>query len=148
EILAAPSTEALTLGLYGYALPAVVRALERLIADTNRLFDHPSYRVCRLTLIEMRDVLQYGEQAIACLVSNESRTSLAEWISLLERALEAAGDLDGTQAKAESDLKPMFSAAPYQYDGVPRRDERFHDPYNMGVNAEAFLFNPDVPPLA
>ena len=41
----------------------------------------------------------------------------------------------------------MFSAAPRKYDGTPRRDERFKDPYNMGVNAEALLFNPDVPPL-
>lgn len=147
EILGATSLEALTLGLYGYAVPAVVRALERLIDDTNRLFDHPSYRVCRLTLVEMQDVLLYGEQAIGCLVSAESRSSLAEWTSLLKRALDAAGDLDGTQPKAELDLKPMFSATPYQYDGVPRRDERFRDPYNMGVNAEAFLFNPDVPPL-
>ena len=31
------------------------------------------------------------------------------------------------------------SATPYVYDPVPRRDERFHDLYNQGVNAEAFL---------
>ena len=41
----------------------------------------------------------------------------------------------------------MFSAKPRKYDGTPRRDERFKDSYNMGVNAEALLFNPDVPPL-
>jgi hypothetical protein len=41
----------------------------------------------------------------------------------------------------------MFSATPYKYDGVPRRDERFRDPYNMGVNAEAMLFNPEIEPL-
>ena len=41
----------------------------------------------------------------------------------------------------------MFSAVPYKYDGVPKRDERLKDPYNMGVNAEAMLFNPEVEPL-
>ena len=60
-----------------------------------------------------------------------------DWTDLLNNALQAAGDLDGTQTKAEADLKPIFSATPYKYDGVPSRDERFRDPYNMGVNAEA-----------
>lgn len=147
EILAAPGVEALTLGLYAYAVPAIVRALERLIADTNRLFDHPTYRACRHTLLELNDVLQYGEQALTCLVSEETRQSLMQWTELLSNALKAAGDLDGAQAKLEVDLKPMFSATPYKYDGVPCRDERFRDPYNMGVNAEAMLFNTEVPPL-
>src|SRR5207237_10165726 len=38
------------------------------------------------------------------------------------------------------------SATPYKYDPVPRRDERFGDPYNMGVNAEVFLYDPKYPP--
>src|SRR6266566_980650 len=37
EILGAPTTEELVLGLYGKALPAVRAALERHIADTNLL---------------------------------------------------------------------------------------------------------------
>ena len=78
EIRMAPNVEALALGLYGYAVPAVVRTLERLISATNKLFDHPTYRVCRLTLVEMQDVLHYGEQAIACLVSEETRKSLGD----------------------------------------------------------------------
>ncbi len=36
---------------------------------------------------------------------------------------------------------PHFSAQPYKYDPVPKRDERFHDPYNVGVNPEAFLYD-------
>ncbi len=40
EILSAPTTEALVLGLYGRAVPMLVSSLERFIADTNRLFDH------------------------------------------------------------------------------------------------------------
>jgi hypothetical protein len=31
---------------------------------------------------------------------------------------------------------------------VPRRDARFPDPYNMGVNAEVFLYDPEMPPQA
>jgi hypothetical protein len=29
---------------------------------------------------------------------------------------------------------------------VPKRDERFQDLWNQGVNAESFLYNPDLPP--
>lgn len=147
EILAAEGTEALILGLYAHVVPAIVRALERLIADTNKLFDHPTYRICRLALVEMRDALEYGEQAVHCLVSEEKKKVLADWSELLDRLLAAAGDLDGSQAKAGREQKRMFSVTPYKYDGVPKRDERFRDLYNMGVNAEAFLFDASVPPL-
>ena len=37
------------------------------------------------------------------------------------------------------------SRTPFRFDAVPRRDERFPDPYNMGVNAEVFLYDPDLP---
>ena len=40
----------------------------------------------------------------------------------------------------------MHSAKPYVYDPVPQRDERFQDLWNQGVNAEAFLYDPDLPP--
>ena len=42
----------------------------------------------------------------------------------------------------------LHSAKPYQYDRVPRRDERFPDPYNMGVNAEVFLYDAQFPAQA
>ena len=71
EILSAPSVEALLLGLYERALPAVIRGLEHVVTDTNKLFDHPTYRICRLTLVEMQDVQQYGTEAVRCLVKTE-----------------------------------------------------------------------------
>ncbi|MFL2909217.1 MAG: hypothetical protein ACJZ70_01590 [Limisphaerales bacterium] len=39
-----------------------------------------------------------------------------------------------------------YSIEPYKFDGVPNRDERFPDPFNMGVNAEAFLYDEAFPP--
>ena len=147
EVLAAPSTESLLLGLYEYAVPAVVRALEHLIADTNKLFDHPTYRICRFTLLEMQDALQYGQEAIRCLVNDTDRSDLQDWLSTLDRLLAAAGDLDGKAPKSGETVERHFSAKDFKYDPVPRRDERFQDPYNMGVNAEAMLFDADIPPL-
>ena len=39
----------------------------------------------------------------------------------------------------------MYSTKRYVYDRVPKRDERFQDVWNQGVNAESFLYNPDLP---
>lgn len=147
EILAARETEAVALGLYEYAVPAVTRALRRMMEETNKLFDHPTYRVCRLTLVEMEDVEQYGQEAVDCLISENKRDALEFWTSTLERLLAAAGDLDGSVAPSGEKVERAFSATPHRYNGVPQRDERFIDPYNMGVNAEAMLFNPEVEPL-
>jgi len=147
EVLAAPSTESLLLGIYEHAVPAMIRALEHLIADTNRLFDHPTYRICRLTLLEMQDVLEYGNEALRCLVKDTDRSALRDWLSTLDRLLAAAGDLDGKETKSGENVDRHFSATTYHYDPVPRRDERFKDPFNMGVNAEAMLFDGDIEPL-
>jgi hypothetical protein len=147
EIAAAPSTAALLLGLYERAVPAVTGALENLIADTNKLFDHPTFRVCRLTLVEMRDVQSYGSEAVRCLVTAEDRKELESWLGALDRMLAAAGGLDGKKQRSGEKVEPDFSAVPYKYDPLPGRDERFKDPYNMGVNAEAFLFDKNKPPF-
>lgn len=147
EILAAREIEALVLGLYEEAIPAILRALDLLMSQTNRLFDHPTYRICRLTRLEIQDIQEYGEQAIKCLVSQQKRESLSAWSSTLERLLGAAGDLSGGLPSTGETVDRVFSAVAYKYDGLPRRDERFKDPYNMGVNAEAMLFNPDIEPL-
>ncbi len=147
EVLGARSTPALLLGLYDKAFPALIRALDHLMTDTNRLFDHPTYRICRFTLLEMREAEEYGREAIRCLVKDTDREALGAWLAALDRLLAAAGDMDGREAKSGETVERIFSAAPYKYDPVPRRDERFIDPYNMGVNAEALLFDPETDPL-
>ncbi len=147
ELQAAPGIPSLLLGVYERAIPAVTRALQQLIADTNKLFDHPTYRVCRLTLLEMQDVETYGHEAVRCLVQPGEIDSLSTWLSTLDRMLSAAGGLDGTSTPVEETVARIFSAAPGPYHGAPRRDERFQDSYNMGVNAEALLFDPAVDPL-
>src|SRR6266481_1642615 len=68
EILAAPNTEELLLGLYEQAIPALKAALEQHLQDTNRLTDQPSVRLCRFALLEVQDLLDFGTQSIAALV--------------------------------------------------------------------------------
>jgi hypothetical protein len=45
-------------------------------------------------------------------------------------------------------LSRRYAAKPYAYDPIPRRDERFTDPWNQGVNAESFLYNESFPARA
>lgn len=146
EILAAPQTTELLCGIYEVALPALKSGLQRHIQDTNRLADHPSVRLCRFALLELEDMLNYGTQAIAALVAESDRQKESNWVKLLQDCLAAAGSLDGVEAALSRPLQRQYSAKPYHFDGVPKRDQRFPDPYNMGVNAEVFLYDPQFPP--
>ena len=147
EILAAPTTEELVLGLYEKAVPALQAALEQHSRDTNPLADQPTIRLCRFALLELGDLREFGAKAIASLVDQNIRQRIGSWLGLLDECLAAAGGLNGTQTPSAKKIQRQYSAKPYQYDHTPKRDERFPDPYNMGVNAEVFLYDPQFPPL-
>jgi hypothetical protein len=146
EILSAPTTENLVLGLYEEAIPALQIAMERHFTDTNALADHPSVRVCRFALLELADIQVFGKQAIASLIQEKCRKKASKWLRLLDDCLVSAGGLAGHSTVKPIRPKRIYSAKPYKYDKVPRRDERFSDLYNMGVNAEAFLYDEHFPP--
>jgi hypothetical protein len=187
EILAAPTTEELVLGLYEKALPALKAALEKHVAETNLLVDAPSVRLCRFALLELADMVQYGASVTASLATQAARQNSAGWLRLLDDCLAIAGGLHGAdtlptvglptqsanvpspmaspigwerendrqfygetegsiQNQSTKQIERHYSATPYKYDPVPRRDERFPDPYNMGVNAEVFLYDSKYPP--
>ena len=146
EIRSAASTEELALGVYEKALPALKEALAKHMAETNPLADHPSVRVCRFALLEIEEMLRFGTGCIASLVTPEIRAVAQPWLTLLDDCLAAAGGLDGAAVVVEKPLTRQRSARAYLYEPVPRRDERFPDPYNMGVNAEVFLYDEKFPP--
>ncbi len=148
EVLAAPTTAELLAGVYEKALPALHAALARHAADTNPLADAPSVRACRFARLEIADMIDFGTKSIACLVDDAERSAVTPWLDLLDRCLAAAGGLDGTTASSGAEVVRRHSATPYEYDPVPRRDERFQDLWNQGVNAESFLYNPDFPARA
>jgi hypothetical protein len=62
--------------------------------------------------------------------------------------LAAGGGLDGVAVPSGPTPTRLHSAKPYVYDPVPRRDERFHDLFNQGVNAEGFIYHHDYPARA
>ncbi|HEX5271136.1 MAG TPA: hypothetical protein VFW33_11635 [Gemmataceae bacterium] len=146
EILAAPTTAELLAGLYDVVLPALDAALERHALDTNPLTDAPSVRVCRFARLEVADMIEFGEKCLEALVDDAAWHAMSPWLQRLRQCLIAAGDLDGTAPQDSLALGRIHSNKPFVYDPVPRRDERFQDLWNQGVNAEAFLYDPDLPP--
>jgi hypothetical protein len=146
EILATPSTEERVVGLYEKAFPALRDALKRHIEQTHVLADAPSIRLCRIALMDVEDICRYGERVVKCLVSEIQRQQSSQWFSLLDICLASSGGLDGSsEATKGGEPTRYYSSSAYMFDGEPKRDSRFPDPYNMGVNAEAFLYDETKP---
>ncbi len=141
EVIAAPTTEMLLIGVYEVALPAILRACRRLKVEAHPLADAPTVRIAKLMEFELAEAAQFGEAATHQLVTSEIREAAALWRGVLLQCLQAAGDLDGTQACSIEIPDPMHSREPHIFVKEPRRDERFHDSYNAGVNPEAFLYD-------
>ena len=115
EILGAPTTQELLLGLYEKAIPALRADLDRHLRDTNPLADQPTVRICRFALLELGDMLAFGAQSLTSLVAVPCRQRLADWLSLLDDCLAAAGGLDGTETPSGKTVQRRHSAKPYQY---------------------------------
>jgi hypothetical protein len=148
EILAAPTTVGLLVGLYDLAMPALDDALARHRADTNPLADAPTVRACRFARVELADMIAYGRASIAALIDDATEQALRPWRAIVEDMLAAAGGVDGTlpAPSPAPAIDRVHSARPYVYDPIPRRDGRFLDLDNQGVNAESFLYNPGYSP--
>jgi hypothetical protein len=142
EILAAPTTEELLVGLYDHAFAEVSTTLHDYTATTNPLCDAPSVRLCRFAELEVRDIVRYGEKAIRCLVDDSTRKAMSAWEETLLACIAAASTVDGVAYPGGLPAR-MHSAKPYVFDPVPKRDERFRDLWNQGVNPEAFLYDPE-----
>ena len=147
EIENSSTTEALVIGIYQYVIPSFVRSLEDHIADNNKLFDHPTYRICKLALSDLKEINDYGQKVIQSLVSADVFKEYHAWTSFLESCFAAMGDLDGKQPISGVVPDESFWKEAYVFDFIPQRDERFADGYNMRVNAEAFLLNRDIDAL-
>jgi hypothetical protein len=148
EILAAPTTEELLVGVYDAAMHFLDDGLLYYATETHPLTDAPTRRVLRFARLELADMIQWGVTASWNLADSSKREEMSPWLELLNKLISAAGYVDGKQPTSEAAVERRYSARPYVYDPVPRRDERFTDPWNQGVNAESFLYNPAYPARA
>jgi hypothetical protein len=145
EILSSTTTNELIVGLYEIALPALDAAISRHVADTNPLTDAPSVRLCRFARLELADMIEFGRKCIACLVDPENRELLSETTTRLQQALASAGGVDASLPRVGDAPARRSSVTPFHFEPVPRRDARFQDLFNQGVNPESFLYNPAYP---
>ena len=136
------ATPALLMAVYEIVLPALLRGMERHTEQTNPLVDQPTLRLLKFARLEAAEMLDYGQRAVAAVVEENERNEAAAWLGELRALLAAAGDLDGSQERAPSPALMAEPAPVFQLDKTPQRDERFADPYNMGVHAEEFLYDP------
>lgn len=143
EIRAAPTTEDLLWGIYNEAMNHLTWAINDYQQDTNPLTDAPSLRVLRLAELELGDMQRWGQECLTVLVRDVSVTSARN--SHLSDILRACGLVTGLSDESESAVIRRYSATPYRYDPVPKRDERFQDLFNQGVNAEAFIYDESIP---
>jgi hypothetical protein len=152
EIRAAPTTEELTAGVYSVAVPMVLNGFRYYAEDTNPLTDAPSRRLLRFAGVEFDEMYEFGGRVDNALMTNggdsDLRNRQIEWHDYLHTLLSAAGDVDGTRPVSDSPIVRRYSNTPYQFDPIPQRDSRFSDPWNQGVNAEAFLYDETMPAKA
>jgi hypothetical protein len=146
EILSAPTTEHLLLGIYTQAIPALDEAMNAYRQATNPLADAPSVRVLRFAQLELADMIAFGDKAIGCLVDANFKGDDG-FLDRLRACFAAAGGIAGDKEQANAPPR-AFSQKPYVYDRVPKRDERWQDPWNQGVNAESFIYDPAMPAKA
>lgn len=143
ELAAAPDGTHACAALYDVLLPALDAAYAALHDAAHPLADAPTRHLVRHARLDLGDMQRTGQQASHALAAVAAPDRA--WLDLLRAAIDAAGGLDGTRPATTALPGRRFSQAPRPFDPVPQRDARFADPYNMAVNAEAFLYDTSLP---
>ena len=146
ELQSAPNSESLVFGLYQVALPHVLEKANLVIRDAHPLADAPTVRIAKFIVQESQEMIDFGNQAIHCLVDSSCRQSLEPWQQMLIECLQAAETATPIDQEKNQLPDPHFSREPFRFEPVPQRDERFQDPFNAGVNPEAFLYDEQFSP--
>ncbi len=150
EIMAAPDSRHRLWGMYHVALPAVLDACTRFRRDAHPLADAPSVRVAKLIHFELSEAASVGRECIAALIDASQAAEVEPWGAELQQCLTAAGGLDGGLDGAQPSQADLplarYSRQPFVFSSEPQRDARFQDPFNAGVNPEAFLYDPQFSP--
>ena len=141
EVQCSTTTGELLTGIYEVVVPAILSACEQIKADAHPLADAPSVRAAKLIAFEISELKEFGDLAIAQVVTESDRESMGQWTAELNACLSYAGNLDGT-AESQGELpERRYSRQSFEYEKEPKRDSRFQDPFNAGVNPEAFLYD-------
>lgn len=141
ELSRCPETVQFLSGVYSVVLPACLAACERLRVDAHPIADAPTVRIAKLMAYELTELCDTGTQCVACLSSDEDQPNISDWEDHLTAYLKSSGSIDGTAPCTESPPELRYPDVQKAYQHEPQRDDRFRDPYNAGVNPEAFLYD-------
>ncbi len=141
ETDSAPTTESFVCAVYDIVLPAIVDAANRLAQQAHPLADAPSVRVGKLIAFELSEIVAVGNRVLECLIDEEQQQQVQPWCDHLRVCLQSAGELDGTGTVRDEIPDAWHSQTPRTFVKEPARDDRFQDPFNAGVNPEAFLYD-------
>jgi hypothetical protein len=92
-------------------------------------------------LLELQEMTQFG---IKCIAALGPPADQHEWSVRVLDQLWAVIDLPESSIAGRG-FPRRYSMTPYVYDPLPKRDERFQDLWNQGVNPEAFMYDPAQP---
>ncbi len=141
ELSRCPDTVQFLTGFYSVVLPECIAACERLREDAHPIADAPTVRIAKLMAYELKELCQTGQECIDCLIHDEIQTPTTKWKEHLQACLASCGSIDGTSPHQDIIPELWYPDEEKIYQHEPRRDERFRDSYNAGVNPEAFLYD-------
>lgn len=148
EVIRAGDATELLVGLYRVVKPELVRAMERHLAESNPLVDHPTWRTLRSILREEEEMVAWGEQAIEALTTDPTRAKAARaWEDHLRVFLRAAAGITGDEdLTRDTDLpEPRWIGGSYEMCTVPRRDDRFKDSFNSSADIDEYYKEEERP---
>ena len=127
EALCAADTVELLASLTQVFKPALLKAYQDYLAQTNGLADHPSIRLLKIIIAEEEQTLEILQAAYDDLVDTPEKEARATaWADVLQRLLHAAGGIDETGEIDPATLRPQRSTAPFVIPREARRDDTYH----------------------
>lgn len=151
EIESVPAIHGVISGVYSVVVPELIRAVEAHVTDSNPLADAPGIRLSRIMLMDLENIQRCGDQLLAAFqLAIATDAQMPGWIANLRNCLTQARGICGQAAHpAPAPIAGrLTSTSQVIYNKSPRRDHRFPDPYNMGVHAEAYLYNESYSPVS
>ncbi|AIE86465.1 hypothetical protein [Fimbriimonas ginsengisoli] len=137
EALRAENTLERLVGIFRVIRPTLLDAYRTHLAAINPIFDFPTARLLKLIIAEEEQMIEWGTQAVAAVISgDEERKSADRWEAHLRAYLAAAGGIDGKgEIPSDLSLPEPRSVKPFVPDVDPKRDWRSGDIYNFHYRA-------------
>jgi len=147
EAFRADGTLELLVGIYRVVRPALLQAYRRHLEETNRLFDHPTWRLIRFAAQEEEEMIAWGEQAIDALIGGDAaqKAQADAWAAHLNAYLMAAGGVAGDEpVPADQEPPAPRATAPFVPSFDPKRDARSGAIYNFYYRPDGVYTDPEA----